>query len=180
MERVRPHFHKEDRISEIDIIPDGQTVAVVPNWQAPEGTEVTYLASGIFRRYKMVDGTWRQVGSSFAHGVFTKNMADASAGQNIAHGLGVIPKFVEMTAFYLGGSTLFSCVGTYDGSTTKTIYTYPAPDGASSTTDILRLIPVSSNIQAATITVDATNLILAWTKTSSPTGNAYIHWKAYA
>lgn len=175
MTEVPLHFHNEQ-----DLIPDGKTFAVVPNWSASEGTEVTYLASGVFRRYKMVDGSWRQFGAAYAHGVFTKNMADASAGQNIAHGLGFIPKFVKMTAYFSDGTHSFVSLGTYNGSTTSNIYFYPAFDAASGTTNIIRLIPVSGNIQAATITVDATNLILDWTKTLSPTGSAYVLWEAYA
>lgn len=52
--QVPLHFHEESEIE-----PDGKTVAVVPDWQAPEGTEVTYNASGVARRYKMVNGTWK-------------------------------------------------------------------------------------------------------------------------
>lgn len=48
-------YHTHD---ETEIEPDGRFVAVVPTWAAPEGTEVTYKASGKVRRYKMVDGTW--------------------------------------------------------------------------------------------------------------------------
>src|SRR5215210_4422878 len=60
---VPPHFHKDYRIEEKDLIPDGQVFSVVPDWVAPEGTEVTYLNTGVFRRYKMVDGTWREIGA---------------------------------------------------------------------------------------------------------------------
>lgn len=59
MSKVPPHFHKEDRISEKDLIPDGDIVSVAPNWPAPEGTEITYVNGAIIRRYKMIDGTWR-------------------------------------------------------------------------------------------------------------------------
>jgi len=63
MDEVPPHFHKTDRISEKDIIPDGDTIAVVPDYPAPEGTEVSYLSGTTFRRYKMISGTWRQIGT---------------------------------------------------------------------------------------------------------------------
>jgi len=56
---VPPHFHNFDRISEKDIIPDGNFVSVVPDWPALEGTEVTYKNGATIRRYKMIDGTWR-------------------------------------------------------------------------------------------------------------------------
>lgn len=48
-------FHTHE---EAEIEPDGKFIAVVPNWPAPEGTEVTYKASGKVRRYKIVDGSW--------------------------------------------------------------------------------------------------------------------------
>lgn len=59
---VPAHFHKDYRIEEKDLIPNGDIVTVVPTWAAPEGTEVTYLNGSTFRLYKMVSGTWRQVG----------------------------------------------------------------------------------------------------------------------
>ena len=64
VDELPPHFHKFDRISEKDIVPDGDHVSVVPDWAAPEGTEVTYLNAGTFRRYKMIDGTWQEIGGS--------------------------------------------------------------------------------------------------------------------
>jgi hypothetical protein len=58
---VPPHFHKTDRIEAKDLIPNGATTSVVPDYPAPEGTEVLYLNGSDFRIYRMVDGTWRYV-----------------------------------------------------------------------------------------------------------------------
>lgn len=58
---VPPHFHKTDRIEEKDLLPNGEYVTVVPDYAAPEGTEVLYLNGSDFRIYKMLDGTWRYV-----------------------------------------------------------------------------------------------------------------------
>ena len=58
MDQVPPHFHKEDRINERDVIPDDTILSVVPDYAAPEGTEVTYKSGGEVRRYKRVDGEW--------------------------------------------------------------------------------------------------------------------------
>lgn len=67
MDTIPTHFHKkgapEGQVSEIDIVRDGKTVDVVPDYPAPEGTEVSYLNGTTFCRYKMVDGTWRIIGS---------------------------------------------------------------------------------------------------------------------
>ena len=57
--QVPPHFHKEDRISEKDLIPNGDVISVVPNFPAREGTEITYVNGATIRRYKMIQGTWR-------------------------------------------------------------------------------------------------------------------------
>lgn len=56
-------LHKLERISEKDLIPNGEYISVVPDFPAPEGTIVNYLNGGTFRVYKMIDGTWYQIGS---------------------------------------------------------------------------------------------------------------------
>jgi hypothetical protein len=61
--QVPPHFHKDYRIEEKDLVPNDEYVSVVPDWPAPEGSEVSYLNGSTFRRYRMVSGTWRQIGS---------------------------------------------------------------------------------------------------------------------
>lgn len=63
---VPPHFHKDFRIEEKDLIPNGAIVSVVPNWAAPEGTLVHYLNGTDYREYRMLDGTWRVLSSATA------------------------------------------------------------------------------------------------------------------
>lgn len=58
-DQVPPHFHKDYRIDEKDIIPNGVHVSVVPDWAAPEGTLVHYLNGTDYREYRMLDGVWR-------------------------------------------------------------------------------------------------------------------------
>src|SRR4051794_35233171 len=53
------------RFPEKDLIPDGDKLSVVPDYAAPEGTEVTYFSGGVFRRYRMVDGSWRAIGGEW-------------------------------------------------------------------------------------------------------------------
>lgn len=64
--QVPEHHHKDYRIEEIDLIPNGNHVSVVPDWPAPEGTTVNYLNGSDFRLYKMIDGDWRQIGGTSA------------------------------------------------------------------------------------------------------------------
>src|SRR4051812_20884040 len=56
---VPAHFHKDYRIAEKDLIPNGDYVSVVPDWPAPEGTKVYYLNGSDFRIYTMLDGMWQ-------------------------------------------------------------------------------------------------------------------------
>src|SRR5437016_1907434 len=58
---VPPHFHKDFRIEEKDLIPNGDYVSVVPDWPAPEGTTVYYLNGTDFRFYRMLNGTWQVI-----------------------------------------------------------------------------------------------------------------------
>lgn len=64
--QVPEHHHKDYRIEEKDLIPNGSYVSVVPTWPAPEGTTVNYLNGSDFRLYKMIDGAWRQIGGTSA------------------------------------------------------------------------------------------------------------------
>lgn len=82
---VPPHFHKIDRIAEEDVIPDGKIIDVVPDWAAPEGTEVTYKNGGTIRRYKMIDGTWESwdIGASGVSGDNSAVSAFVSGAQAI-------------------------------------------------------------------------------------------------
>ena len=84
---LEPHFHKEDRISEKDLIPNGDFVSVVPDWPAPEGTVVNYLNGSTFRVYKMLDGTWRQIGGSEPGWTLVAHATDAAATSITVSGL---------------------------------------------------------------------------------------------
>lgn len=123
-------------------------------------------------------------------GTTTYSLATASGSQTIAHGLGRTPKSVKIKAF--GPLTNYggypNSIGSYDGSSNACIY-YGASDetslayydtvGNSSTYGVYVYYGSSGgeNSQKAIISVDATNITLAWTKTNSPTGTAYILWE---
>lgn len=83
MSEVPPHFHKTDRISEKDLIPDGDTVSVVPNWPAPEGTEISYLNGLAFKRYKMISGVWKEIGGG-SDVILTSYTTDYLAGLTVS------------------------------------------------------------------------------------------------
>lgn len=124
----------------------------------------------------------------YANGSTTKNSADASTTQNIAHGLGVAPKYVKITA--LNADTAIA-----NGTAPGFYYSYTTYNGTtqsslsinrSSTTAVLlstdfRLTSgsaASTDYTAGVVTVDATNIIITWTKNSNPTGTYSLVWEA--
>lgn len=137
------------------------------------------------------DGTNFQMKSQLStnpissNGVFTKNLADANGSQTIAHGLGKIPTKVKFTAMYSenGGTQIIAfSIGTYNGSTTGTVAHYNNGSvflSITDTTNVIRWIN-SSTEHNATVTFDATNITLSWTKINSPSGNLNVMWEAEA
>ena len=118
------------------------------------------------------------------NGVNSRDVSTASGTQSIAHGLGVTPKIVRINAIWLYSTarSLFS-LGTYSGATTATIYKGSSSNGTAESSgqdsaNIISLFDTTGNQGAtATITVDATNINIAWTKLSFPTGIAYFSWE---
>lgn len=119
-------------------------------------------------------------------GTTTKNSADASTTQNIAHGLGVAPKRVRIIAISKAGTSSepnFARAETvYNGTTQSSlsIYEQAGPAWTVATTFSLNSSANSNADQSGVVTVDATNIIITWTKTGSPTGTYTILWEAQA
>lgn len=126
----------------------------------------------------------------FKNGITTKNAADASTTQNIAHGLGAIPKFVRIRA--LTNLTIASAIVTQESTTfyngtTQTSYsqygngtTTAGNSATDATAFIINTASAASggNTQTGVVTFDATNIIITWTKTGSPTGTYQLLWEA--
>lgn len=117
----------------------------------------------------------------YATGTTTYDMSTASGNQTIAHGLGKIPKKVLLCVKGAGGTNAsFNSIGVYDGTNMSNVFDVqtgtPASGSSQSTAYIARASFSSSfaDRQDATITVDATDITLAWTKTGSPSGTANI------
>lgn len=114
-------------------------------------------------------------------GATTKNIADADATNTIAHGLGAIPKLVRISAKYNDSTNYVSLMeSNYSNSTQSSNYVYfnlePTLNVGSGNT--ARIFKDNATYTTVTITVDSTNISLAWAKTGSPTGSAYIIWEA--
>lgn len=116
--------------------------------------------------------TWQPLtGATWAKGTATKNLADASTTQNIAHGLGTTPlafRLFGISSAVQNFAVCFSGNSLGQGSTAG----YP------STT--FRLETTAGNHQDGVVTADATNIIITWTQTGAPSNTANIIWEACA
>ena len=118
----------------------------------------------------------------------TKNAADASTTQTIAHGLGKTPKFVRIRAFCewasgAGDSIPAISESVYNWTTQSSVSFYTTGASFASwagTVDTTFTLNTNwnSGTQTWVITVDGTNISIAWTKTNSPTGTYTILWEA--
>lgn len=102
---------------------------------------------------------------AFASGISTAwSMNTASGTLNIAHGFGRAPRYVRISCMIDGTDETQMSVGVFNGSTTATIYAN-GNNAASDTTNIVHLIDIAAtpHSQVATISVDATNIALAFT-----------------
>jgi hypothetical protein len=107
---------------------------------------------------------------------------DAATGSvTYAHGMGVTPRRIKITAFGTSGNgAIFHSIGTYDGSTYAGIranYDEASEAIDENFTDKIVYIGSGSDPsvtgQSATVSaLDATNITLAWTKLSSPGAEA--------
>lgn len=127
------------------------------------------------------DGTWAApTGSAMVwkFGSSNRTGTQASGTETIAHGFTGTPSYFKITVL-AGGSnaSLAVNIGTYDGSTQlyASTYTIPGSSGgnALSTSQnggskvVFILDTSSTNGQAATVALDATNITLTWAKNGS-------------
>lgn len=126
----------------------------------------------------------------FKNGTTTKNAADASTTQNIAHGLAQIPKKVKVFAIFPNGPTSSSpasqATTVYNGTTQSSVSVYQVVNGGPQQ-NIVTTFTLNASIsgggsdtQTGVVTFDATNIIITWTKTGNPTGTYTLLWEAEA
>ncbi len=122
----------------------------------------------------------------YARGSFQRAQADPTGDVNIPHGMSVPPKLVAFKVFPSqstnGGATMFH--GSRDAGSESCIANSPASPVVQG-----QSVSISwgdgTNGQQATCTVDATNIILSWTKTGTGVGtpnatNWDVIWEAFA
>jgi len=117
-----------------------------------------------------------------ASGTTTKNAADASATQNIAHGLGTIPVNCSIVATSVFSSTnvqWLKAETTYNGTTQSSNSVYISGNVATTADNTFTLnIDTAAGTQRGVVTFDATNIIITWTKTGTASGTYQLLWKA--
>ena len=118
-------------------------------------------------------------------GVTTKNISDADTTQTIAHGLGRTPVYVRITATrQVGtGSGFHQSVGSYNGTNQYSSFVgiNNASDrsGTSSTYGVTLISSITTSGKSeGTVSVDGTNISIAWVKTNSPSSETFnIFWE---
>lgn len=126
--------------------------------------------------------------ASFTNGVTV--LTNASGTQNIAHGLGVVPKKIRITTITNTTGSLASqstSCGVYNGTTTAQVYVITVgssgwdPSVGTSSSNIITANDGMNNGNTlnATVTFDSTNIILSTTKGSSGC-DTRIMWEAEA
>jgi hypothetical protein len=122
------------------------------------------------------------------NGVFSRDLSSASGAVNIAHGLGRAPKFIRITCMNIETGYVLPHYGVYNGTTQSCVYNLDDNTGGASYSGSANGFIAytgatggnpSEYSQKAVASFDATNIILTWTKTGSPTGTAYYVWEAF-
>lgn len=164
----------------------------VPEWVAnPSSTDASTSAKGVTKLSVAPASASNPIAvgdndtrlSIHKNGSTTYDLSTASGTQNIAHGGGRIPNKVKITAVGI----LMSATGTYwtetvyNGTTQSSLYRFDQT-GTATGEDAgasfrLEGDGVSGYYVTGTVTYDATNISIAWVKTNSPTGTAYLTWE---
>ena len=119
------------------------------------------------------------------YGIATRALDGANGVQNIAHGLGRIPFRVKLSVARGDyGQNIVVSNGVSDGTNQRCVFSYQVgTEGGSSTAFA---IGVGNDDQSPTdkgqtgvVTMDATNIIITWTKGGAPTSSTFaILWEA--
>lgn len=126
----------------------------------------------------------------YKNGLTSKALADASGSQTIAHGLGKSPTRINFHATFHSGTAISGVVhGVWDATSQNCTGLMIAEGTTSATADAsftnataLKISDVAalSDFQVGTVSVDATNITIAWVKTNNPSGTWNILWEAQA
>lgn len=136
-------------------------------------------------KYPAADGSLiTNISNPAIYKVVVATYTNAAGTQTIAHGLGVVPKFIKLTVTNGGsGFATTSSVGAYNG-TTNSCVSFGGGNGSASTdnSNIIHLYGNSGVQVTAVATWDATNVTLTWTSGGAFVGSSTINilLEAYA
>ncbi len=163
-------------------IKKGDGTANIVSGDIVSGMEFTVVYDGTNFQLLSPVGNAPTRQDSYTSGIVT--LTNSTTTQNIAHGLGFIPKYIRMTQ--LGGGSMPTFIGTYNGTLTNT--TYVVTSGSSgwaalagtSTTNFVFSNDGSNaaNQLVGTVTFDATNIILSLVRSGAGTAPVVL-WEAY-
>ena len=151
-----------------------QTVANLDTTITLGGSDTKYPSQNAVKTY--VDANV----PSYKNGATSKNASDASTTQNIAHGLGRIPKHVKITAVGKSGlaAAAMIAVTAYNGTTQSSASVYESNGSATTAATFSLNITNANGDQTGVVTFDATNIIITWTKTGGADGTYQLLWEA--
>ena len=118
---------------------------------------------------------------TFTNGTTTRDQSVADSTQTIAHGLGVTPKQIRITCVV---STVPSLVHSnysffvYNGTTASEVHFADVRAVGTGTTIVIGEGSGDTDKLTGTVTMDATNISIAWVKTGSPINLVNIMWEA--
>lgn len=123
--------------------------------------------------------------NSVATGIATRDISTASGDQSIAHGLGVVPKLIRLSVICVTNSDYNVCHAAYTASSSVYSSSYVKIPGegttAGSTTLYILINDDGGDLRGTFGTQTSTNIVISWTKNSSPTGGtATVLWEAIA
>lgn len=127
-----------------------------------------------------------QPNNIYAQGIITRAGDAAGAAVTTAHGLSRTPTKLKFSATKSASATSTAVsIGAFTGSTNSCVYSVitagGGSDAGSDVSNAIRIEDTSSAYQTAVASVDATNITLTWTKTSTPGNpNINIMWEAFA
>jgi hypothetical protein len=140
------------------------------------GAEIEAKLTGAVTTHSHATPTWKS-------GIATKNITDTGTVQNIPHGLGRVPKYVRIDGAVIITAAITQLVtGIFDGannngmtvaigegtSTAVTDAVYTSTSIALGFSPLVATNPFTgANRQTGVISVDATNIIITWTKTGT-------------
>ncbi len=135
------------------------------------------------------DGTVFQVPGTrlFSSGSASKNLGDSNTTQTIAHGLSSIPKKLRFSWSLSSSDRFASGIGTFDPSgqfSSSSAFDASSGNGAVVSSSIAGIILVSGAdptvYLTGTVSVDATNISIAWVRTGTPSGTVTFIWESEA